>query len=678
MTELRLEPYVLPAADVGPENPLPVFRAPQYDGKIDAEAHHIPESDLVGLGCATGHRVLPHRMQDGYTRKRTVCELRSIVLENDILRVTVLPQVGGKVASIYHKPLDRELIYRNPVFQPGNLAIRNAWTSGGIEWNCGQLGHHYLACSPVHCARVGGLDGSPVLRLYVWERVKRFCYQIDLHLPEGSPLLYARVRIINPHEYELPMYWWTNIGIVEQDGGRVLAPADTTYYGITVHDCPVINGLDYSYPTQVRRSYDLFFRIPPDRRRWEAYFDQEGQGFFHTSTLRLRGRKLFAWGMGQGGRRWGEYLAVPEMPHLEIQAGLCYTQSHTAPMPARSEWTWTEAMGYFEADPAVVHSDNWQKAYAEGTRVVEEILPQAELERLDAEMAQVAVRQPDEVLSRGLGWAALEQERAAAAGEETGIPAELPFSADDLGPDQEPWLELLRTGALPERDPLDDPGQFQVQEQWQALLQESVDSGRSDHWLAWLHLGVMRMEAGDTEGARAAWETSLRRARNGWALRNLSVIESRAGNNEAACDLLGQAVEAGPVVSSLVGEYVALLVRMKRFDTLDGLLGGLPPEVRQAERLQLAAGWVALHFDRFDEVEEILQQDFATIQEGELTLSELWFSLHERKLAIAEGLEPSDELKARVRRECPPPYAIDFRMSQEGDDRYVPPQAQEE
>jgi tetratricopeptide (TPR) repeat protein len=676
MVELRTEAYVLPAAEVGPENPLPVFRAPDRDWQVDPSAHNIPDEDLPGLGIATGRRILPHRMQDGYTRQRRPRALASLVLENEFLRVRVLPEVGGKVASIFHKPLQRELIYRNPVFQPGNLALRNAWTSGGIEWNVGQLGHHYLACSPVHCARVEGLNGEPVLRLYAWERVKCFPYQIDLHLPPGSPFLFARVRLTNPHDHELPMYWWTNIGMLEREGGRVLAPADTTYHGLAVHTCPVINGIDYSYSTRVRRSYDLFFRIPRDRRPWEAYLDREGQGFVHTSTWRLRGRKQFAWGMGQGGRRWAEYLAVPDMPHLEIQAGLATTQSHTVPMPAESEWTWTEAMGYFQVDPGKAHSENWQEAYAEAERELEELLPRSEVDRLDAAMAKVTTRMPDAVLSRGLGWGALEKRRAAGSGEDCGIPPELPFDNGDLGRDQEPWLQLLETDVLPQRDPRDDPGQFQIQDEWRTLLEGSMARGKSDHWLGWLHLGVMKLESGDSEGAKDAWENSLRRDANGWALRNLSVLEGRAGRREAAADLLAEAVKVGPLVPSLVGEYAGLLLTIKRFGTLDELLEGLPEHVRGAERLRMAAGWAALHYGRFEDVEELLTRDFATIQEGELTLSELWFALQERKLAVADGLEVDEVLRARVRREFPPPYHIDFRMSQEGDDAYIPPQAE--
>jgi len=675
MTELRFAPYTLPAAEVGPENPLPAFRSPDVNSVIDPATRNIPPEDRDGLGYATGFRVLPWRMQDGYSRRRAVRDLPSFVLENEILRVTVLPGVGGKVASIHHKPLARELIYRNPVFQPGNLALRNAWTSGGIEWNTAQLGHHYLACSPVHCARVAGPGGSPALRLYAWERVKRFPYHIDLHLPPGSPFLFARVRIINPHPHELPMYWWSNTGMVEQDGGRVIVPADTAYHhSLNVHACPVvINGRDHSYPTRVPGAYDLLFRIPPERRPWEVYVDREGRGYVHTSTARLRGRKLFAWGMNQGGRRWAEYLAAPGLPHMEIQAGLVYTQQHSARMPARTEWTWTEAMGYFEGDPARLHSGNWQEAYAEGERALERMLPRHELERLDAGFAQTAVRPPEEVLFRGHGWAALEHLRARAAGDNPGIPPELPFGEADLGADQEPWRQLLQTGAFPARDPRDDPGQFQIQPEWQALLRRAVASGRSDHWLSWLHIGVMAMESFDTAAAKTAWETSLARSPNAWALRNLSVIESRAGRDDAAADLLERAVRVGPAVPALVAEYAALLLRRKRFDALESLFHGLPAPVRQAERLRLAAGWAALHAGRLDEVEKILAGEFATIQEGELTLSELWFGLQERTLARAEGREVDDALRARVRRDFPPPYAIDFRMTVAGADQYTPP-----
>jgi len=134
-------------------------------------------------------------------------------------------------------------------------------------------------------------------------------------------------------------------------------------------------------------------------------------------------------------------------------------------------------------------------------------------------------------------------------------------------------------------------------------------------------------------------------------------------------------VETGPAIVSLVAEHANNLLGRKQFDALDALLASVPAEVRQSERLRLAAGWVALQAGRLGEVEEVLAGDFATIREGELTLSDLWFGLQEARIAQTEGVEIDEALKARVRRECPPPYEIDFRMVVEGDDKYVPPQA---
>jgi len=78
-------------------------------------------------------------------------------------------------------------------------------------------------------------------------------------------------------------------------------------------------------------------------------------------------------------------------------------------------------------------------------------------------------------------------------------------------------------------------------------------------------------------------------------------------------------------------------------DRLASLLGELPPAIRSHERLRLAAGWVALHEKRFTDVRETLGQEFATIQEGERSLSDLWFALHEQELA-ADGVELDEAL----------------------------------
>jgi len=716
MTQLRIEPYTIPAADLGPENPLPVFRGSNPDSGVAAESA-IPEEDRRYLGWGTAYRVLPYRMQDSYNRDKRPRAFQAAVLENEILRATFLPEVGGKLWSLVHKPSGRELLERNPVFQPANLALRNAWTGGGIEWNCPQLGHHYLTCSPVFAARVAGSQGEAVLRIYEWDRVKCVPWQIDFHLPPGSPFLFSRVRLCNTHEAEIPMYWWTNIAVPEKPGHRTLVPAETaicgaleglrhvrmplmpfTAGGTTVQpggtpaarasqagEAPVQQEtLDVSYPTQLPSSGSIFFSIAEPQRRWIASLDETGRGLVHASTGRMRGRKMFFWGMSQGGRRWQEYLAQPGSNYIEIQAGLARTQDECVPMPGGTQWTWTEAFGLLEADVAKVHSADWSQAWRAADAALGVCLPQEQLDARDREFEAVTSRPPDEILAHGSGWGALERRRLEAQKQPDLIPSELVFV--NLGADQEPWLALLEHGALPALDPAHDPGQWMVQPEWRGLLERSLASEgrRAGDWLAWLHLGVMRMENLDRGSARAAWEKSVQLRRNSWALRNLAVLETsgeldrrfvwppqpRSMSLESllrACELMRQAWECGPSTVPLAIEYARLLLDAGRYESLREFTRALPAEILQNERIRLLAARAALEAGQWAELEPLFSQEFASIREGEVALTDLWFGYQERRLAAAEHVPLDAALRQRVRREFPPPRNIDFRMSWETD-----------
>jgi hypothetical protein len=666
MTELRIEDYILPAAEIGPENPLPVFRTGDKDAAPDLDPS-VPEEDRRYMGWHTGYRVLPYRMQDGYNRTRKPRAFRAAVLENECLRATFLPEAGGRLMSLVHKPTNRELLDRNPVFQPANLALRNAWISGGVEWNAGGMpGHHYLTCSPVFAARVGGGD-YPVLRIYEWERVKCFPWQVDFHLPPGSPFLFAHVRLLNPHDREIAMYWWTNIAVPELPGARVLFPADTAigFCGggrLGLVELPTVIGRDASYAANVPFAQEMFSRISDGQRRWVACLDSDGRGLVETSTDRLRGRKLFCWGMNPGGRRWQEYLSQPGQAYIEIQAGLARTQLECLPMPPRAEWAWTEAFGLLEAETAKVHSANWADAWHCVDEALERQLPHAQVVSLDQRFAQTANRVPEAILADGSGWAALERKRVAHQRQRDPIPSEFDFPETGLGPDQRLWLDLLEKGALSERDPIEDPGPAMVQPEWRDLLEESLHAGRGDHWLSWYHAGIMRLEALDAAGAREAWDRSVRCRLNGWALRNLSVLEGRAGHATAARDLLCRAWETGPKVAALALEYGRALIDAQDYEALGVFLKGLPESIRSHERLRIISAQAALDRGDLDEVEGLFDHEFATNREGEVTLTDLWFGVHERRLAARENLPIDDALRQRVRREFPPPRHIDFRM----------------
>lgn len=98
------------------------------------------------------------------------------------------------------------------------------------------------------------------------------------------------------------------------------------------------------------------------------------------SADRLRGRKLFLWGRGAGGRRWQTFLSQPGRAYIELQAGLARTQAEHVPMPAGADWAWLEAYGLMEAEPAVAHGGDWASAQQAVESRLERLVPRAELE----------------------------------------------------------------------------------------------------------------------------------------------------------------------------------------------------------------------------------------------------------------------------------------------------------
>ncbi len=475
------------------------------------------------------------------------------------------------------------------------------------------------------------------------------------------------VSIHNPHPHEVPMYWWSNIAVVESPTTRVLAPATTAFHqggpnGVQVLDFPHCLGTDASYPTHLRQAMDFFFRVLPGQRPWIASLDAGGCGLVQTSTARLRGRKLFLWGMGAGGRHWQEFLSVPGgEAYVEIQAGLAPTQLQCLPMPAQTEWSWLEAYGLLQADPAVVHGPDWSAA----CREVEERLARAlSAETLDAAYRRstaLAAQLPEELVQHGSGWGALERRRRATMDEPPCFPDALPFPDASLDEEQAPWLALLEDGCFPAGVPTELPGAWMVEPAWRALLETAT--AEDSHWRAWLHLGVLRHAAGDTNGARQAWEQSLALVPSPWALRNLAVLDSRAGDVAIAADRLLQARALAPGSLPLAIECGSALLASGRARQWLDLLDALPPPSARTGRIRYLAAQAALAVKEFDHVQGILNDiEIPDMQEGEISLTDLWYCLHEERLAAASGQPIDDALRANVRRQFPPPARIDFRM----------------
>jgi len=670
MPKLRLEEYEMPSAGFGGgKNPLPPLHTldPNVGGPKVAESISNQKSKYFSYGMI--NNCLPYRLQNDYDRSRKIKSFKVAVLENDILKATFLLEFGGRLWSLLYKPSNKQLLYKNPVFQPANFAIRNAWFSGGIEWNMWIPGHSPFTCSAPFFASLDN-NGTTVLRMYEWERIRNAPYQVDFFLRDNSPLLFVRVKLINPNDFEIPAYWWSNIAIPEREGVRVLTPADYGYCSNLDPDnacvermsVPKYKGKDITYPVNNVSAHDYFFHIPDGQRPWEAALDHNGQGLVHMSTSLLKGRKLFVWGMSSGGRRWVDFLSEPGNPYIEIQGGICRTQLECMPMAPGSELAWLEAYGLMEADPGVVHGDDWGMACHLVETKLEGMASEAFLEEELKRTEDMSNTSPSEIIQKGSGWGELEIKRRTKIAGEPLVNSALCFD-DSLGPDQQPWLDLLMEGYLSEPSPEKDPDGYMTQTEWLQLLEDSIRKEKGNHWFSQLHLGVMYVAQKDLEKAKNAWLESVNKTENCWAYRNLALLYKDEGNFIKAEEMFKSAWELNRTLPELALEYGTLLLVSNKYDKLEKLLQSLDEFILKVPRIRLLKAHLCLENGNLSEVEEIIYNtELVDIREGEEILTDLWFDLKEKLSAKEEKGLLKVKPNEKLRKNHVPPESIDFRM----------------
>ena len=683
MTELRIERYEMPAASLGREDPLPDLGGiGDAHEKIQIDETTITPEESKYMGWGRVSTILPYTLQDGYGRKRRTRGFKAAVLENEHLKAVFLLQLGGRLWSLIDKDTGRELLHRNPVFQPCNLALRNAWISGGVEWNCGIIGHTPFTVDDMACERLTFSDGTPVLRMYQYERVRHLFYRVEAFLPEGARELYVRVRIDNATKEDTAVYWWSNMAVDERDDVRIVVPAEKAYrygYGGKLSKVPVpymtveadkltghsaelarANGgtldWDVSHPKTLPQSIDFFFDLPKEVRPFIAAPGGDGYGMCQTSTGELRGRKLFVWGMGAGGRHWQEFLSKKGSAYVELQAGLAHTQLEHLPMAGGASISWLESYGAVRADPEKVHDPDWDTAVRAVAEALESQRPAEALETWHARAKRELDGRSGEVLHGGMGFARCER---ALLGKDFDT-AGLDLDAMRITGKEALWLQLAEEGVLRCPDPLEQPLSYQTGRHWEEALRRSVESGKSDHWYAHYHLGVMADARGDAALAKAEYERSIAQTPNPWAMRCLAVRAHREDDDARAADLLLRAVRM-VTIRPLVVEAMDSLMRIGRWDDMLALAGELPETLAENGRVKTFIVAALLRTGRTEEAGRLLNGPFVLtdVREGQVLLTDLWFEY----AALRGKGEATPETIAWARATQKPPRHLDFRMN---------------
>ncbi|MFC2030314.1 DUF5107 domain-containing protein [Chloroflexota bacterium] len=285
---------------------------------------------------------------------------RTIELENEYLKLTFLPDVGGRIHEVFFKPTGHRETYLNPVLKPTRWGpLEQGWwlAAGGIEW-CLPVEEHGYEWGLPWSTQVDQDDGGATVTLRDVQTTDRLQAEVAVRLEAGGGSFSVRHRLENPTGTALPVKYWSNA--ILAPGGRNRPSGELRFVlpdsvkGVTVHSrgddalpaygermsWPVVNGLDMSFLGSWNRWLGFF--EDPALGGYVAVYDEgydEGMVRVFPAEVSL-GTKVFALG-------WGEPIAAANYTddgssYVELHGGLAPTFDDSVTLPAGDQIEWTE------------------------------------------------------------------------------------------------------------------------------------------------------------------------------------------------------------------------------------------------------------------------------------------------------------------------------------------------
>jgi len=279
-------------------------------------------------------RVYPYPMLDVLTDNRQDKTYNAVYLENEYLKISVLPEIGGRLFSALDKTNNYDFIYHQHVIRPALIGMLGAWISGGIEWN---FPHHHRPSvfMPIDYILQENPDGSSTIWVGEIEIRHRMKWIVGLTLHPGKSYIEATIRPFNRTPFTHTFLCFANVGIHASGEYQVIFPPSTQF--ATYHtknqfarwpiSHEVFNRIDYTKGVDVS-----WWKNHPE---WTSMFawnyeDDFFGGYDHgkragTASVAnhhvVPGRKFWEWSNGPRGWMWDKILTEDDGPELELMTG---------------------------------------------------------------------------------------------------------------------------------------------------------------------------------------------------------------------------------------------------------------------------------------------------------------------------------------------------------------------
>jgi len=302
------------------------------------------EAGAKGATTVKASITYPYNMQDHLSRKLEDVIYKAIFLENEYLKITCLPELGGRLHSIYDKTTGQEAFHKNDVIKPSMIAMRGGFISGGIEWNAGPQVHTVTILSPVDVLFGENEDGSAYLEVSNLEKSLRTRWTVRVTLHPGKALLDEDIRLYNPTDAMNPYYFWNCTAFPQLKGTRFIYPMSmgTDHFGIRYFNWPVHEGNDLSWTRNYEEASSIF-AVDCAYDFFGAYDVDMDRGIVQVANHNEHpGKKAWTWGQGEYGRVSMKNLGDTDPEYIEVQSGPMQTQSDYGMLSPGAAVSWKE------------------------------------------------------------------------------------------------------------------------------------------------------------------------------------------------------------------------------------------------------------------------------------------------------------------------------------------------
>jgi tetratricopeptide (TPR) repeat protein len=289
-----------------------------------------PYSDPSPIPLFTS--VYPYFRFDGYTDTPIQKSWKVVELENDYIRVMILPEVGGKIWTAIEKSTNRPFIYYNHAIKFRDLGLRGPYTSGGLELNYGIIGHTANCATPVDYLIRNNADGSVSCIVGVLDLLTRSNWRLEISLPKDKAYFTTRTFWYNSSPVEQPYYHWLNGGFKAGGNLEFIYPGNR-YIG---HE-----GEYADWPVNKSNGKKISFYENNDFGGYKSYhvfgkYTHFFGGYWHDDDFGVArygshddkaGKKIWIWGLSGQGMIWEKLLTDADGQYVEMQSGRLFNQN---------------------------------------------------------------------------------------------------------------------------------------------------------------------------------------------------------------------------------------------------------------------------------------------------------------------------------------------------------------